>query len=152
MIAMLGSWLGFDASDPMAQKKRASPPPSPPKPLAIGGATARRSRSPHASMPRTKSHELLASAEVISFLCMADESIKTSETPLDAAVVDRLETMQTQAAIDDCDVLSDIIDHLQDENDRLKRVLVQRRFGGSASAPLYSAYPAAAAAGRLVSA
>lgn len=153
MIAMLGAWLGFDSGDASSRKGAAATPAPPvtpaPKPLSIE-KTARRSRSPDtppSAMPRTKSHELLASTELISFLCKADESIKAAETPLDAAAVDRLETLQTQAALDDCDVLTDIVDHLQDENDRLKRILAQRRFGGSASRPLYSS----PAASRLVS-
>ncbi len=130
--------MGFDGGNSAAPVEVEEKP----KPLSIcEGKTPRRERAvaDDASRRNTKSEELLRDFDVLRFLATADESIKVSEVPLDAATMERLDTLQAQAAIDDCDFLSDIIDHLQLENDRLRRKLDQRRYGSSASAPFYNA-------------
>lgn len=135
MLAIFGSWLGLHSTtttttSTMEQTTATSTSGA----LSI---TPRRSRTPSPNaMKRTKSSELLESSELIKFLCEADESIKVNEKPLDQCVIDRLDILQTQASVDDCDVLFDITDHLLNQNFRLKQIISQRRFGGSADQPL----------------
>lgn len=158
MIAMFGSWLGLEspttttasiANNDASASDTADPTPSGAIRISSPHSPTKRARtSPTNSSTSTasKSEELLCDYDLLSFLCTVDERIKIYETPIvDKDTLERLDALQTQASLDGCDVLSDIIECLQDENEKLKRVVAERRFGGPAENPIYSTAPAGSA-------
>lgn len=124
MMAMLGQWLGFESSDPSTSSTRTSQP----------GIVIHENKSPKVdtntadtSLRKTKSDELLRDFDVMRFLSNVDETVKEHGCLLPQQDVDRLQTLHTQASIDECAVLMDIIEHLEMEHDRLRHRLARLR-------------------------
>lgn len=140
MASQVGQWLGFQESTTSSSSSSSASTAvsvrDPPKPLSIAaGKRPRAERARTESAPaRTKSEELLRDFGTLAFLGIADEDIQKKEKPLRAPALARLETLGAQAAADDCEILADIVDHLQDENGRLVRKIDERVNGASSRA------------------
>lgn len=117
MMALLGQWLGFDTG--AAARRPASP----------GGIViserpkARKGAAGAGTLRKTKSDELLRDFDVMRFLGRVDERLKEQRALLSRAELDRLSTLHAQAAADECAALSDIIEHFEMENDKLRHRL-----------------------------
>lgn len=74
----------------------------------------------NSQLRKTKSDELLLDFEVMRFLCAVDERLKRHNALLTPAQLDRLQTLHAQASLDNCLLLTDIIDHFEMENDKLR--------------------------------
>lgn len=121
-MAMLGQWLGFDSTDSN------TPTSSTPSPggIVISGSPKKRQTAPSdppATLRKTKSDELLRDFDVMRFLGTVDEHLKEQGTLLSRAELDRLSTLHAQACVDECAVLTDIIEHFEMENDKLRHRL-----------------------------
>lgn len=134
MMAMLGQWLGFDS----AASNPRHPSPSRPSPGGIVISEKKKTPSPStdasAQLRKTKSDELLRDFEVMGFLGSVDERLKEQGTLLSRADLDRLQTLHAQACADECGVLSDIIEHFEMENDKLRHRLAVVASPSSAAA------------------
>lgn len=119
-MAILGQWLGFESTN------SATPPPHTRSPggIVISGPRKRPSPSSESStLRKTKSDELLRDFDVMRFLGRVDERLKEQRTLLSSAELDRLSTLHVQAAVDECALLTDIIEHFEMENDKLRHRL-----------------------------
>lgn len=134
MMAFLGQWLGFDAEDD-SRTKASSRPVSQPG-IVISTSKSKKSGSSSGSqsetLRKTKSDELLRDFEVMRFLSRIDERIKEHEQLLSRTDLDRLNTLHAQAMMDRCTLLTDIIEHFELENDKLRFRLANAGPGSAA--------------------
>lgn len=119
---MLGQWLGFES-------KNEAPPSSPRKPaqrgivISNGKKKAKENETNCATLRKTKSDELLRDFEVMRFLGTVDERLKKDEELLTQSDLERLQTLHAQACMDECAMLTDIIEHFEMEHDKLRHRL-----------------------------
>lgn len=126
-MAMLGHWLGFDTTGSPTQRPEPRPAQ---RGIVISDSKKRKSASNQTkdsdtTLRKTKSDELLRDFEVMRFLCRIDERLKEDGALLSTPDLDRLQTLHAQACADECTVLTDIIEHFEMENDKLRHRLAQ---------------------------
>lgn len=112
-MAMLSQWLGLEPKERSCSTQ------------GIIISSEGKKKTPAATPPlrKTKSDELLRDFDVMRFLGAVDERLKEHGAPLTRAELERLQTLYAQACADECGILSDIIEHFELENDKLRHRL-----------------------------